>query len=118
MKRVYQAQSPTDAFLLKDILDTQDIDAIVKGNLLWITRSAVMDTVETPPSVWVVDDEDYEKAMEVIRGYRPGARTGNSVQSEWKCYKCGKSNEGQFSECRQCGAEYKWEHQEYDRTDT
>jgi hypothetical protein len=107
MKRVYQAQNPTDAHLLKDILDTQDIEAIVKGDFIWGARGLVPDTPETCPSVWIVDDEDYEIAIEVVRGYQPGATPTGCAGSEWKCETCGEIIEGQFSECWQCGKERK-----------
>jgi hypothetical protein len=101
MKRVYEAQNPTDAHLLKDILETQDIEAIVKGELLWAARG------ETPdcPSVWVVNDEDYEEAMQVMREYLSKGKADKSIEKEWKCKKCGEIVEEQFSECWQCGTE-------------
>ena len=43
MKKVYEAQNPTDAHLLKDILETQGIEAIVKGDLLWAARGETPD---------------------------------------------------------------------------
>ena len=101
MKRVYEAQNPTDAHLFKEILDTQGIEAIVKGDLLWAARGEVPDC----PSVWVVDDEDYEDAMAVVMEYSSKAVTDKAVDKEWKCKKCGEINEEQFSECWKCGAE-------------
>ena len=101
MTRVYEAQNPTDAHLLKDILDTQNIEAIVKGDLLWAARGEIPDC----PSVWVVDDENYEEAMQVVREYSSKGVAGRSIVKEWKCKKCGEIIEEQFSECWQCGAE-------------
>ena len=100
MKKVYDAQNPTDAHLLKDVLETRDIKAVVKGDLLWAARG------ETPdcPSVWVADDEDYEQAMQVVREYLSKEGADKSIEKEWKCKKCGEPIEAQFSECWQCGA--------------
>ena len=101
MKRVYEAQNPTDAHLLKDILDAHDIEAIIKGDLLWVARGEVPDS----PSVWVVNDEDYEEGMQVVRKYLSKGTADKSIEKEWKCKKCGEMIETQFSECWQCGAE-------------
>jgi len=105
MKRVYRAQNLTDAYLLKGVLETQDIKAIVQGDFLWSTRGAVPITTETCPSVWVVDEEDYERAMEIVSDFQSREMAGDSVGEEWICDKCGENNEGQFTECWQCSAE-------------
>ncbi len=98
MKRVYEALNPTDAYLLREILDTRGIEAVVKGDLLWAARGDVPEN----PSVWVVKDEDYEGAKQVVREYLSKDVAG---KKEWKCKKCGEIIEGQFSECWQCGTE-------------
>jgi len=101
MKRVYDAQNFSDAHLLKDILDTQGIEAIIKGDsILWVAPVGVRDS----PSVWVVDDEDYEEAMEVVSEYSSKGVTGKRIDKKWKCKKCGEISEEQFSECWKCGA--------------
>ncbi len=112
MKRVYQARNPADAQLLKGILETQDIEATVQGDFLWSTRGEVPITLETSPSVWVVDEKDFERAMEIVRDFQRPEVPGDSLLQEWKCDRCGETNEGQFSECWQCGAERKQGQQE------
>ncbi len=65
MKQVYVAKNPADAHLLKGLLEGEDIQAIVRGEFLWGTRGEVPITPETCPTVWVINDSDYERAMEL-----------------------------------------------------
>jgi Putative prokaryotic signal transducing protein len=103
MKKVYVATNPINAHLLKGILEGENIEAIVQGEFLWGARGEISITPETSPSVWVVDDADYDHAIELINTFQTGDNDGNLDIIEWKCSKCGEANEGQFSECWQCG---------------
>ena len=103
MKRVYIATNPANANLLKGVLEGMDIQTIVQGEFLWGTRGEIPVTPETSPSVWVIDDTDYDRAMEIINNFQAEEKNSNLKVIEWKCNKCGESNEGQFSECWQCG---------------
>jgi hypothetical protein len=103
MKRVYIATNPTDAHLLKGVLEGMNIQTIVQGEFLWGVRGEIPLTPETSPSVWVADDTDYDRAMEIIKDFQVGEKNDDLEIIEWKCKKCGETNEGQFSECWQCG---------------
>jgi len=111
MRKVYQARNPADAHLLKGVLETQNIEAVVQGDFLWGTRGETPITPETSPSVWVIDETDYQRALDIMQEFQCQDLSNDSMK-EWKCQKCGESNEGQFSECWNCGAEQQWEKQE------
>ena len=104
MKKVYVAKNPVDAELLKALLDGEDIQAEMIGEFLYSCRGEVPISPDSLPSVWVVDDSDYEQADEIIRQYRLAENGARSNGEEWKCAGCGEMNEGVFSECWQCGA--------------
>lgn len=104
MKQVYVARNPADAHLLKGILEGGNIQAIVRGEFLWGARGEVPITPETCPSVWVINNSDYERAMEVIKDFPSVERVCDLESKEWRCNQCGETNEGQFTECWQCGA--------------
>ena len=104
MKKVYIASNPVYAHLLKGILEGDNIQSIVQGEFLWNVRGEVPITPETSPSVWVIDEADYDRAMEIIKIFQVEENNSEHETLEWKCNKCGESNEGQFSECWQCGA--------------
>jgi hypothetical protein len=104
MKKVYSATHPVNAHLVKGILEGENIKCIVQGEYLWNVRGEIPLTPDTCPSVWVILDDDYDRAMEVIRKFQVEGSRCDLNTKEWRCSKCGESNEGQFSECWKCGA--------------
>ena len=101
MKKVYIAKNPADAHLLKGLLEGENIDAEVRGEFLYGVRGEVPITPDTCPSVWVMDDVDYVRAMEVVSTFREGSP--NPIEGKaWNC-SCGEENESQFTECWSCG---------------
>jgi hypothetical protein len=103
MKRIYTAKNPIDAHLLKGVLETQDIQTEVKGDFMWSFLGELPVSPDFLPNVWVINDEDYEKAMEIVSDFESKEMSSPEVE-EWKCAKCNEINEGQFTECWQCGA--------------
>jgi hypothetical protein len=103
MKKVYMAMNPTDAHLLKGVLESEGIEAVVQGEFLWIARGEVPITTDTAPSVWVLDEADYERATQVVKEFQSSGEISGPDDEEWKCDNCGEINEGQFTECWNCG---------------
>ena len=103
MEKVYIAMNPTDAHLVRGLLESEGIEAVVQGEFLWTARGEVPITTDTAPSVWVLDEADYERAMEVVKAFQSSERMSDSENKEWKCDKCNENNEGQFTECWRCG---------------
>ncbi|MDX1517908.1 MAG: DUF2007 domain-containing protein [Woeseiaceae bacterium] len=52
------------------------------------------------PELWVVNDLDYDRAMQLI----DGSALDESPTEPWRCRRCGEDNEGQFAACWNCGA--------------
>ena len=102
MKKVYIAKNPTDAHLLKGLLEGENIEAEVRGEFLYGVRGEVPITPDTCPSVWIVDDSDYDKAMDLISTFREGESPTLIEGKAWRC-NCGEENESQFTECWSCG---------------
>jgi Putative prokaryotic signal transducing protein len=102
LKKVYIAKNPADAHLLKGLLEGENIEAKVRGEFLYGVRGEVPITPDTCPSVWVMDDSDYDKALELVSTFREG-ESPNPIEVEaWRC-SCGEENESQFTECWSCG---------------
>jgi hypothetical protein len=102
LKKVYIAKNPADAHLLKGLLEGENIEVEVRGEFLYGVRGEVPITPDTCPSVWVMDDSDYDKAMELVSTFREG-ESPNPIEGEaWRC-SCGEENESQFTECWSCG---------------
>jgi hypothetical protein len=106
MKRVYIAMNPTDAHLLKGALESEGIEAVVQGEFLWIARGEVPITTDTAPSVWVIDETDYERATEIVKAFQSSEGMSDPENEEWKCDNCNEINEGQFTECWNCCKDY------------
>jgi len=100
LKKVYIAKNPADAHLLKGLLEGENIEAEVRGEFLYGVRGEVPITPDTCPSVWVMDDADYDRAMELV--FREGEPPYPVEGKAWRC-NCGEENENQFTECWSCG---------------
>ena len=66
MKRVYVASTPIDAQFVRTFLESVGIAASVRGEHLFTLRGLVPVTEDTLPAVWVTEDEDYERAVELL----------------------------------------------------
>jgi len=66
MKQVYIAQNPIEANFVKGILENEGIQAHVRGEWVFAVRGEVPMTSETLPSVWVVQDADFDRAAEIV----------------------------------------------------
>ena len=103
MKKVYIAKNPADAHLLKGFFKGENIEAEVRGEFLYGVRGEVPITPDTCPSVWVVDDGDYDRAMELVWTFREGEPLKNPIEGKtWRC-SCGEESDSQFTECWSCG---------------
>jgi hypothetical protein len=53
----------------------------IQGEFLWSARGELPITPETCPSVWIVDDADYEKALQILEDFNSQEMSGD-VQTE------------------------------------
>ena len=102
MKKVYLANDLSDAHLLKGFLEGENIETEVQGEPLWKLRGEIPITQDTCPSVWVINDADYDRAMELVSTFNEGESATPVAGKTWRC-RCGEENEGQFTECWSCG---------------
>ncbi len=102
MKKVYTATGLADAHLLKGLLEGENIPAEVRGEHLYAIRGEVPMTPDTCPSVWVVDEADFGRAVELLRAIREGSSRSPDDAGTWRCG-CGEDIERQYTECWQCG---------------
>jgi len=66
MKKVYTAQGPAEAHLVKGFLEAQGIPTIVQGENLYAIRGGVPMTSDTLPSVWILQDADFDRAKDLV----------------------------------------------------
>lgn len=81
MKRVYVASTPIDAQFVRTFLESVGILATVRGEHLFTLRGLVPVTEDTLPAVWVTEDEDYERAVELLEQREARSRL-RAVESE------------------------------------
>ena len=97
MKRIYTARHATDAHLLADLLEAEGIAAAtLNTNYGWRSASHISD----PPSVWIVEESDFEKAMKFVEEY--SRHESSESAATWQCPICGEHIEEQFSTCWKC----------------
>jgi hypothetical protein len=101
--QVFVAQHPTEAHLVRGLLEAEGIQADVRGESLFGARGEAPVTPDTLPTVWVLDDNDVAKATQILAGYGQRKSPG-TPQSTWQCPDCGEQVEAQFGECWKCGA--------------
>jgi hypothetical protein len=60
MQRVHVARTPQEAHLVRALLESAEIEAVVQNEHVFDVRGAVPMTSQTLPEVWVVDDAQYD----------------------------------------------------------
>ena len=101
MTKVFVAQHPTEAHLVAGLLASQGIGAEVRNESLFNVRGEVPVTPATLPTVWVLNDQDADSALEILRDHKPSPADA-SAEPPWTCGACGEQVEPQFEACWNC----------------
>ena len=101
MEQVFVAQHPTEAHLVRGLLEANGIVAVVHGEILFSVRGETPMTADTLPSVWVAES-DAARARALLAEYGPHASPSGAIA--WICPSCGERIEAQFTECWRCAA--------------
>lgn len=102
MKRVFTSNAMSaDQEIVKSLLDEAGIPCMIRnefpsGALSELTPS------EASPEVWIMNDEDYAKAREIVDALQNATV---EIQEAWSCPGCREEIEGQFTSCWNCGSE-------------
>jgi len=105
MIKAFIARHPTEAHLVKNLLELEGIAAEIKGESLYGALGGIAITTDTLPSVWIKNDSQAGKAMEVVEKYLSGKGSPDLDGKPWICLKCGETVESQFTSCWKCGAD-------------
>ena len=103
MKEVYIARDTDDARLMRDLLITEGIHAVVRGEPLSLLGISIP-IGRVFPSVWVVQEGDFERARGMVEALLKDQGEEAENAKPWECSRCGEALEGQFAECWRCGA--------------
>jgi len=104
MRQIYSAEHPTEAHMVRGILEAKGIECVVRGEILFGARGELPVTPETAPSVWVVEEARYTEARRIVAQYEKANRRDAPEGQGWQCQSCKEMLEGQFTHCWQCGA--------------
>lgn len=98
MKRVYTSESAAMAWHMCNVLQQQEISAVVKNDKLYSVAGEVP-FIECMTEVWVVKDLDFQRAERIIRELE----TQPDVPGpDWICRKCGEDNTYSYAICWSC----------------
>ncbi len=100
MKKVTSADSLVTINHYKNLLTSEGIAAFIRNEHLGGILGE-MPFQEVWPELWVENDLDYDRALQLIDSNNI---INESPASGWKCRICAAENEGQFAACWQCGA--------------
>ena len=104
MRKVFIAAHPAEAHMVRGLLESEGIEAVVRGEALFSARGLAPVTSDTLPSVWVLDPADAEAAASLIAGPSAGATPGMRKDRSWRCRNCNEFVGPEFMACWQCGA--------------
>lgn len=100
MKPLYTARHATDAHLIRGYLESQGIQALVRGEFL---TGGIGELPADICKVWVVDDSAYARADALLWQFLQGEAARTHAHERWHCSRCDEEIEGQFTDCWHCG---------------
>jgi hypothetical protein len=103
MTQIFVARHPTEAHLIKGVLEAAGIPAEVQGERLFAVRGEVPVTPDTQPTVWVADEQAAAARAVIADSSQAGADAAGTGET-WTCPQCGEQVEPQFAACWNCGA--------------
>jgi Putative prokaryotic signal transducing protein len=98
VKDVYSTESPVDAQIVRGVLESAGIAAVVENDVPTTWEGAIASRLRA----WVrVLDGDAERARAIVAEWL----STRPVSAPWVCATCGEKMEGQFTACWECGTE-------------
>ena len=99
MKLVFTAKHPTEAHLIRGMLEAEGIRAEVRGDQLY----GAFGELPVLPTVWILDPADDSDANRLVGEFLRGTPARRHAHERWTCANCGEMLEGQFTDCWNCG---------------
>lgn len=96
--KIFSAANPVEAHIVCELLKSHRIEAKVHSGEIFSLKGEVPLTNDTDPYVWLLDEQDEERAKQLITDYDK-----EELRPNWDCQQCGESIEAQFAVCWNCG---------------
>lgn len=104
MKELFRERDYTKVGYFQSVLEDAGIPSIVRNKHLTMSGLTEIPIPEFFPALCVINDEDYDRAMELIRCRYEENIAGADLEK--KCPGCAEVNPGNFDVCWSCGAEF------------
>lgn len=101
MKEIFRERDYTRVGYFQTVLEAEGIQTFVR-NENTVTFMTEVPIPEFYPALCVVDDEDYPRALEILKVHVKDDE--QLSQQETPCPKCGESNPANFEVCWSCSA--------------
>jgi hypothetical protein len=98
VKRIFASYNQQLVHHAKNLLEAAGIRVLVRNQYL-SSAMGELPPAECEAQLWVLDEQDFDKAREVLSAQSPPG-------PDWICG-CGESLGAQFSQCWRCGAHRK-----------
>ena len=99
MQKLHTADDPIFIGYLRSLLEAEGIACNIRNELL-IGGSGELPPNECWPEIWVLNDDDFQRATAIVDKARQNPRIDDEP---WQCTHCHESSEAQFTACWQCG---------------
>lgn len=101
MKELFREQDITRVSYFRSVLEDHGIATIIKNEYLTGSGLTEIPIPEFFPALCVMNDEDYDEAVKIIREYLTDNE--KDADKEITCIPCGEKNPGNFEMCWSCG---------------
>lgn len=99
MKKLHVTSNRVLLFLLKSRLEEKGINCLIKNQEYAGQAAGDLPPSAVMPELWVMNDDDYDVAMELVRDELAHQ---SQTKQPWICPKCKEKLEGQFDICWKC----------------
>ncbi|PQV64938.1 Putative signal transducing protein [Abditibacterium utsteinense] len=98
MRCVFTSLNVAEVGLLRGLFESEGVECFTRNEQLSMASGSVP-FLECQPELWILKDEDFGQAQEILAKYQDKERNYQA----WIYPYCGEKNEGQFGACWKCG---------------
>ena len=104
MKELFRERELETVSFYKQLLENEGIPCLIRNENLTMSGLTDFPIPEFFPALNVLHDEDYQRAMEIIRQQLHETRTKSAgdPDQESPCPSCGEMNPQNFAQCWSC----------------
>jgi hypothetical protein len=89
--------------MIRGVLESEGIDAVVRGEALFAVRGLTPVTPDTLPSVWVMNTADADRALALIHDPKRVRIAEAGRDRAWRCPACNEFVGPELAVCWKCG---------------